>query len=124
MAGGILWRNGRFLAAQRPAGSEQAGFWEFPGGKIESGETPEQALIRELAEELSVSECKLLFWQTLDYDYPHQYVRLHLFHVLHFVGEPVPNDGQTLCWITTNEALTLPFLAADAALLPYLVSPI
>ena len=55
VVGGILWRGGSFLAAQRPEGHPQAGFWEFPGGKVEPGESLEAALARELAEELSLS---------------------------------------------------------------------
>ena len=97
VVGGILWRGGSFLAAQRPEGHPQAGFWEFPGGKVEPGESLEAALARELAEELSLS--------------------VHFFHITEFSGEPVANDGQAFRWVTPEEALTLPFLEADRPLL-------
>ena len=98
VVGGILWRGGSFLAAQRPEGHPQAGFWEFPGGKVEPGESLEAALAREL-----------------DYDF--RSVRLHFFHITEFSGEPVANDGQAFRWVTPEEAQTLPFLEADRPLL-------
>ncbi len=123
VAGGILWCGDRFLAARRPEGSNHAGFWEFPGGKVEPDETVEQALIRELAEELSITVHEMRFWRTVEHDYPQRSVRLHFFHVLRFSGTPVPNDGQTLRWVTPSEARELPFLAADSPLLPELSPP-
>ena len=65
VVGGILWRGGSFLAAQRPEGHPQAGFWEFPGGKVEPGESLEAALARELAEELSLSVRNPRLWRTI-----------------------------------------------------------
>ena len=122
VVGGILWRGSRFLAAQRPAGSHQAGFWEFPGGKVEPGETRKQALARELAEELAITVdvTDMEFWTSLDFDYPTRSVRLHFFHIHNFSGDPVANEGQLLRWVTPEEACTLPFLEADRALLPQL----
>ena len=115
---GILWRNGRCLAVQRPEGKPHAGQWEFPGGKIEAGETPEQALIRELREELSVEARQLRFWTSREHTYtePARHVRLHFFHVDDFRGEARPNEGQTLRWLRPEEAPALPFLEADKAL--------
>ena len=69
VVGGILWRGGSFLAAQRPEGHPQAGFWEFPGGKVEPGESLEAALARELAEELSLSVRNPRLWLTVEHDY-------------------------------------------------------
>ena len=123
VVGGILWKGKRFLAARRPEGNNHAGFWEFPGGKVEPGETGEQALARELFEELSITDCEMRFWRTVEHDYPERSVRLHFFHVLHFSGTPVPNDEQTLRWVTPNEAQELPFLEADRPLIPELIPP-
>ena len=81
VVGGILWRGGSFLAAQRPEGHPQAGFWEFPGGKVEPGESLEAALARELAEELSLSVRNPRLWRTVEHDYDFRAVRLHFFHI-------------------------------------------
>lgn len=123
VVGGILWRGSHFLAAQRPEGRGHAGFWEFPGGKVEQGETREQALTRELAEELSITVRTIRFWRTVEHTYPQKSVRLHFFHVLDFSGTPSSNEGQTLRWVTPEEAQKLPFLEADRPLLPDLTPP-
>lgn len=123
VVGGILWRGGSFLAAQRPEGHPQAGYWEFPGGKVEEGESLEEALARELAEELSLSIRRPQLWRTVDHDYAFRSVRLYFFHVTEFSGEPVSNEGQTFQWVTPQEALQLPFLEADRPLLDALKQP-
>ena len=123
VVGGILWRGDAFLAAQRPEGHPQAGFWEFPGGKVEPGETLEAALSRELAEELSLSVRHPHFWRTVEHDYGFRAVRLHFFHITEFSGEPAANDGQDFRWVTPEEAHTLPFLEADRPLLDELQRP-
>ncbi len=123
VVGGILWRGDAFLAAQRPEGHPQAGFWEFPGGKVEPGETLEAALSRELAEELSLSVRHPHFWRTVEHDYGFRAVRLHFFHITEFSGEPAANDGQDFRWVTPEEARTLPFLEADRPLLDELRRP-
>lgn len=113
---GILWRDGLYLAAQRPPGKILAGFWEFPGGKVEAGETPADALERELMEELAVRTPHLRFWQSLEHMYhdkPDWSVVLHFFHVPEFEGEPMPQEGQTLCWVSPQQGLELEFLPAD-----------
>ena len=112
---GILWRDQRFLAAQRPPGSVQEGWWEFPGGKLEAGESAEQALARELREELGVRTEQADFWRTVEHVYtePPRHVVLHFYHVRCFSGEPRSREGQALCWVTREEAAQLPFLEAD-----------
>ncbi len=112
---GILWRNGRYLMAERPAGSIMAGYWEFPGGKIENGENPQQALFRELAEELGVACFEAGLWQTLSHRYPHGHVMLHLFNVTGFTGEPAPLEGQTLRWIEPASPPDLLYLPMNLA---------
>ena len=129
VAAGILWRGATFLAACRPAGSVQAGFWEFPGGKIEAGESPAEAMSRELTEELGeqlgVTPEHCHFWRMVEHEYtdPPRRVRLHFFHVRGFPGEPHPREGQELRWVTPLEARGLPFLAADVAVLHSLEAP-
>lgn len=122
VAGGILWRGDHFLAARRPRTSPQSGLWEFPGGKLESGESPEQALVRELEEELGVIARKLNLWTVVEHQYPRRVVRLHVFHVCAFSGEPFPREGQMLRWVTPCEAEALPFLPADRPLLAELAT--
>lgn len=123
VAAGILWRGDRFLAACRPPGSVQEGFWEFPGGKIEHGESPAEAMARELTEELGsglgVTAQHCHFWRLVEHEYaePPRRVRLHFFHVRGFSGEPRPREGQDLRWVTPQEAQELNFLAADVAVL-------
>lgn len=123
VAAAILWReqggSREYLAVQRPAGKVQAGWWEFPGGKIEEGEDAASALVRELAEELGIQARSPQFWQSLHHSYAAsaddaaRQVRLHFFHVHDFSGTPQPKEGQQLCWVRPEQGLQLPFLAAD-----------
>lgn len=113
---GILWDGERFLAVERPEGKPQAGFWEFPGGKIEPGEAPEDALARELREELGVTPVRAAFWRTVRHDYPHLSVELHFFHVTGFTGTVTALEGHRFAWLTWDEAMRLPFLEADLPL--------
>ena len=119
VAAGILWREGRLLAAQRPEGKPLAGFWELPGGKLEAGESAEAALARELAEELGITVREARFWRVSEHPYPERgiRVRLHFFHVPEFDGEPAAREGQALAWVTPEEAAGLAFLPADADIL-------
>lgn len=123
VAAGIIWRQGRFLAALRPAGKPRSGFWEFPGGKREPGESLEETLRRELEEELGITCLRVTPWQTVVHDYPDQRVALHFMQVTAFTGLPVARDGQELRWVTPEEARALPFLPADTALVAALTPP-
>lgn len=114
---GIVRRGGRFLASCRAAHQPHAGWWEFPGGKIEPGESAEEALARELREELGIAIGPPTFWRSVEHVYPDKNVRLHVFFVDSALGEPCPIEGQTVRWVTPEEALTLGFLPADLALL-------
>ncbi len=112
----ILRRGGKMLVSRRAKGS-YAGYWEFPGGKVEPGESLEYALAREAREELGVGIERPVFWKRVRHAYPKRTVDLHVFFVDAFSGEPRPLEGQRLRWITPGEGLALPFLPADLPLL-------
>jgi len=101
---------------RRPEGKVMAGYWEFPGGKMEPGETALEALSRELEEELGVTESVGEFWQTMTHTYAHGHVTLHVFFVDSFTGEPTPLENQELRWTTPTAARHLDFLPADKPL--------
>jgi len=99
VAVGILLReDGAMLLATRPEGKPCSGYWEFPGGKIESGESVEQALRRELLEELGITIGSATVWKVTEHDYPHALVRLHWCKVWHWSGEFEMREGQTIEW--------------------------
>jgi len=95
-------REGRFLLTSRPEGKVYAGYWEFPGGKLEAGETVEAALARELHEELGVAidVAGIQRWQELVMDYPHARVRLHFCKVFAWAGDFEMREGQSMAWQT------------------------
>ncbi len=86
------------LIQRRRDGTDCAGLWEFPGGKLEEGESPEIALQRELKEELGVSITDLSFLCRQEHDYAHAHVSLHTYLVLHWTGEPEGMEGQKIVW--------------------------
>jgi 8-oxo-dGTP diphosphatase len=91
-------REGRFLLTSRPVGKVYAGFWEFPGGKLEAGETVAQALRRELQEELGITIGEAHPWQELVMDYPHARVRLYFCKVFEWAGEFEMREQQSMAW--------------------------
>ena len=98
---GVLFRpDGAFLLTSRPEGKVYAGYWEFPGGKLEAGETVEQALARELHEELGiqVDRAEVIRWREQLVDYPHALVRLHFCKVMAWQGELTMREGQSFAW--------------------------
>ncbi|MFT3812365.1 MAG: NUDIX domain-containing protein [Acidovorax sp.] len=99
VAVGVLIRaDGALLLASRPEGKPYAGYWEFPGGKLEAGETVEQALRRELIEELGVTIGPAEVWKVTEHDYPHALVRLHWCKVHAWQGEFEMREGQQMAW--------------------------
>ena len=108
VAGAIMASDGRFLIAQRPPGKHLAGWWEFPGGKVEPGEAPLGALARELDEELAVKVSGLARpLMRLRHTYPHGDVLLDMWVVTRYEGEPRGMDGQAIQWHSQEELETL-----------------
>ncbi|MGR3434415.1 MAG: (deoxy)nucleoside triphosphate pyrophosphohydrolase [Shimia sp.] len=114
--------DGRVLLAQRPEGKSMAGLWEFPGGKVKRGETPEAALIRELREELGIdtwASCLApLTFASHGYDDFH--LLMPLFACRKWAGTPQAREGQTLAWVRPNRLRDYPMPDADIPLIPIL----
>ena len=99
VAVGVLIQNdGAFLLTSRPVGKVYAGYWEFPGGKLETGETVEQALRRELQEEIGITIGNCTLWKTECIDYPHALVQLNFCKVTQWSGELQMHEGQQFAW--------------------------
>ena len=124
VAAAVLQRpDGSFLLAQRPAGKVYAGYWEFPGGKIEPGEPAMIAIARELHEELGIEIAGAFPWLTRVFTYPHGTVRLHFFRVHDWRGEPHPREDQALAWQSPAGTMAAPMLPANAPVLQALALP-
>ena len=119
----LIFRDGRLLIAQRHAKSHLGGLWEFPGGKLEAGETFEQCLIREIREELGVEISVVELFEEIVHDYPEKSVRLKFFICQLRRGEPQPLDCAAVKWIEKSQMAAHEFPAADAQLLEKLKSP-
>ncbi len=119
----IQRRDGAFLLAQRPTGKVYAGYWEFPGGKIERGEAAPAALARELHEELGIEIGEPYPWITRVYTYPHGTVRLRFFRIYEWHGEPHPREDQAIAWQAPGAAMAAPMLPANAPVLASLSLP-
>ena len=118
----LIDRDGRVLIAQRPEGKSMAGLWEFPGGKVEPGETPEVALIRELQEELGIdtwASC-LAPLTFASHSYEGFHLLMPLFACRKWDGIPKPREGQMLAWAHAKDLAYYPMPAADIPLIPIL----
>jgi len=126
VAAALIDPDGRMLIAQRPLGKAMAGLWEFPGGKWEPGETPEQALIRELDEELgiSVKEPCLAPFTFASHAYANFHLLMPLYICRRWEGTPVPRIHQAIKWVRPRDLISnpsaFPMPAADLPLLPML----
>ena len=123
VAAAVIERPGEFLLAQRPEGKPYPGYWEFPGGKIEAGEDPRAALVRELREELGIEVLQASPWITRVYAYTHATVRLHFFRVTAWKGEPRPLEDQAIRWQAVGRPDVAPMLPANAPVLAALALP-
>lgn len=121
-AAAILDRKKNVLVAQRPAHKPMAGKWEFPGGKLEIGEIPEYALMRELHEELGIETrpCCMLPVGFTSHTYPDFHLMMPLYAIRVWKGEPTPREGQVLKWVTINDLYSLDLTEADKPLIPQL----
>jgi 8-oxo-dGTP diphosphatase len=119
VAVGMLMQGEEFLLTSRPEGKVYAGYWEFPGGKLESGESVEQALRRELQEELGITIGPAQVWKTQMVDYPHALVRLHFCKVWEWQGELQMREAQSHAWQTLPVAV-VPVLPGTIPVLSWL----
>ncbi len=118
----LIDRDGRVLLTERPAGKEMAGLWEFPGGKVEAGETPEAALMRELDEELGIEtwESCLAPLTFASHSYDDFHLLMPLFACRKWKGQPTAREAQRLAWARPNDLRKYPMPPADVPLIPIL----
>jgi len=119
---GLIWDDQKVLAVKRPVGKPMEGYWEFPGGKVEDGETLGQALTRELAEELAVEVIDFDLWREKRHSYDHTDVKLYFFLIRSYRGRPEAREGQEYKWVLPKEAQASEFLEADREILDVLKS--
>lgn len=119
----LIRADGRVLLAQRPRGKVYAGYWEFPGGKVEPGETAEAALVREIHEELGVAVESAWPWVTHVFTYPHATVRLHFFRVTAWRGEVIAREHEGIAWEQPRAVNLSPLLPANGPVLRGLQLP-
>lgn len=121
-AGILLDSEHRVLIAERLDGGPFNGMWEFPGGKINTGESPESALVRELAEEIGIVAQQFESFMKLDHDYPDRTVRLHFFMVSRWSGDVLGMEGQVVRWVLPKDIEADLMLPADSAVIAALCS--
>lgn len=118
--------DGRILLAQRPEGKSMAGLWEFPGGKVEAGERPEETLIRELGEELGieVNEACLAPLTFASHTYEDFHLLMPLYICRRWTGTPIGREDQALKWVRATRLRDYPMPAADEPLIPHLIDAV
>lgn len=120
VVGAIVWKDGLFLSAERPEGKDYAGWWEFPGGKIEAGESRSDALIREMQEELGITPTSFDLWIERVFDYPEYIVEFSLFDVWEFKGEVRSMENQQFDWFDIENMREVNFLPVNYEILKQL----
>ena len=123
VAGVVTDLRGRILLARRTRGRDLAGLWEFPGGKVDPGETAEQALVRELREELGIEAVAGEPVICVPHRYPHKRLRLDVRHIARYRGTPKGLDGQALAWVPPHKLRSYPMPAADLPVVAALQQP-
>lgn len=122
VAVGVIIEDGKVLVAKRHQQQHQGGLWEFPGGKVETGETPEKALVREIEEELSITPLKFSSFLRIEHGYQDKSVRLHIYTISHFSGEAKHNEGQEMRWIALSDLNSYAFPAANQPIIKKLMT--
>jgi len=117
VAAAIIYRDGKFLLSKRKDDQHQGGKWEFPGGKIESDETPEMALERELREELGIEVENQQHFTSLDFEYPEKHVSLIFQLVRNYAGDESGMEGQDINWFDKTQLSELTFPDANVPVL-------
>ena len=117
----VIERDGSYLLSLRPDGAHLAGYWEFPGGRIEAGETAEGCIVRELGEELGIEARVLARLGTVEHDYPEKRVRLHAFRCAIVRGEPKPLQSAAVDWVPLGSLRDRKLPPADEGVLAWIV---
>lgn len=115
-------KDGKLLIARRAQGKSQAGLWEFPGGKLEEGESPEACLVRELLEEMNIVIAPSAYFGTNDYDYGSVQIRLHAYRAVYLSGEINLQDHDEFRWVDIEELPDFEFAPADIKFIEALLS--
>lgn len=122
VAVGVIQRDENILIALRPDHIHMGGFWEFPGGKVDAGETVQQALVRELQEELAIVVTGFEPLMKIVHDYPDKSVCLDVWFVTNFAGEPKGVEGQEVRWVSKHDLASYDFPAANKAIVAKLLA--
>jgi 8-oxo-dGTP diphosphatase len=115
----VIGADQKILIAQRPDTKILPGFWEFPGGKIETGETAAQALVREFQEEINITPTEFSWLTKIEHAYPDRIIVLDAFIITHFIGTPHGQEGQAIAWVEQGELINYPFLPANKELIEF-----
>jgi mutator protein MutT len=120
----IVFRDSKVLITRRKSGGVLGGYWEFPGGKLEGGETLHDCVRRELQEELGILVQPVISFTPVQYQYPDRHVTLHAFLCTHESGEPKPLASDELRWVTSADLQTLAFPPANQQLIEQVIAAI